>query len=437
MPHFSILLLMLLSTINIAAQESETPKFIKATKVEQIKDGAEVILVAENVSYSAGIIHTETFLNADPINIKEDGIYIEEETNTFELMYATGKRTLKFKNTSSYLYFNDNNKFSKSDNKSESRKWVLTEKNGGVIIGANKSEIIASSKKDKYRFQITIITDNHDYAYIYVRESDIEPNSNPNPDPDPNPNPNPDPDPDPTNSFSIGDNVENNIDIINQYNGQTADITLYRSFMNDGGWYTLCLPFDLTEEDLYQTLHASEVRTLSSIYEQATSTVLYFHPVNSLKAGTPCIIRVKENFSSPVFKDKTISATRPETIAVSSNSSQTYQFTGTFSPQSFAEFENIDNIRFLSGNEVNSLKKPASTGVLPPFRGYFVLPDDMWDVVIGSEEGGSGLTTMSSQDEEWTMVDLLGRQSNATARINNGRTGVWIVRGRKVTARCR
>lgn len=42
-----------------------------------------------------------------------------------------------------------------------------------------------------------------------------------------------------------------NVDALNGYEGKTVEkITINRSFAADGGWYTLCLPFALTADDI-------------------------------------------------------------------------------------------------------------------------------------------------------------------------------------------
>lgn len=54
-------------------------------------------------------------------------------------------------------------------------------------------------------------------------------------------------------SIILDGNSQNadNSDIIKSYLNKTVDqVTLQRSFVDDGGWYTLCLPFALTSEDI-------------------------------------------------------------------------------------------------------------------------------------------------------------------------------------------
>ncbi|MBO4563975.1 MAG: hypothetical protein J5720_00910 [Bacteroidaceae bacterium] len=76
-----------------------------------------------------------------------------------------------------------------------------------------------------------------------------------------------------------------------QYDGQTRNVTLYRSVYN--GWNTLCVPFNMTTEELNSAFGAScKLETLAAMTRNGDVIDLYFTDVKSegVKANTPYLL---------------------------------------------------------------------------------------------------------------------------------------------------
>lgn len=78
---------------------------------------------------------------------------------------------------------------------------------------------------------------------------------------------------------------------VSQYDGQTRNVTLYRSVYN--GWNTLCVPFNMTTEELNTAFGAGcKLETLSAITRNGDVIDLYFTDVKSegVKSNTPYLL---------------------------------------------------------------------------------------------------------------------------------------------------
>ena len=76
-----------------------------------------------------------------------------------------------------------------------------------------------------------------------------------------------------------------------QYDGQIRNVTLYRSVYN--GWNTLCVPFDMTAEELDEAFGSGcKLETLSEVTRNGNQIDLYFADVKSdgVRANTPYLL---------------------------------------------------------------------------------------------------------------------------------------------------
>ena len=123
-----------------------------------------------------------------------------------------------------------------------------------------------------------------------------------------------------------------NVEALNGYEGKIVDkITINRSFAADGGWYTLCLPFALTADDIKTTFKDALFNEFESVSVNAQGVAqLKFKKVTETKAGVPYMVLPREVVNTPVFTDKTIKETTPKTITRTCKASDgeqlSYQF---------------------------------------------------------------------------------------------------------------
>ncbi len=101
--------------------------------------------------------------------------------------------------------------------------------------------------------------------------------------------------------------------MINVYNGQSGiNVTLSgRTLYKDGTWNTLCLPFNLSAEQVAQQLAPTKLMTLSSSTFSGGVLTLNFEDATSIEAGKPYIIKWAsgQNITDPTFTGVTINNT--------------------------------------------------------------------------------------------------------------------------------
>ena len=105
----------------------------------------------------------------------------------------------------------------------------------------------------------------------------------------------------------LDETVDNNAAILERADNEVM-ATLNRSFLADGYWYTLCLPFALTEEQLKNTYGAGyRLSRLDDSEMHGTMIYLDFHDVNNLDAGVPYLFMPGQDTDAPqVFTNVTV-----------------------------------------------------------------------------------------------------------------------------------
>lgn len=149
-------------------------------------------------------------------------------------------------------------------------------------------------------------------------------------------------------------------------NGFTCNVTLNRDFQNDGYWYTLCLPFDLTAEQVAASLGKNctlMVLDHSSLVGEEKLDI-QFATATSVRAGVPYLYMPGEDKSSLSFENVIIDATEPTTCPV--GASQLATMTGTYGRPKLST-----NDYLMTSS--NTLAPADGTNWLRAFRAYFNL----------------------------------------------------------------
>ena len=213
--------------------------------------------------------------------------------------------------------------------------------------------------------------------------------------------------------LSLSDNKNNNT-AVNNNDGVTTDVTLAnRTLYKDGGWNTICLPFNVTLSG--SVLDGADVRRLSSTeFSNGTLTLNFTdeNKVTELEAGKPYIIRWAsgENLVSPVFTSVTISN-------ATNNTSTTYvDFIGTTSP---FDFTANDNTKLFVGSE-NKLYYPNADMTLGACRAYFQLNNGL----TAADVSGARMSFEEGNDEVTSL--------NLTPALSQGEGAWYTLGGRKV-----
>lgn len=199
-------------------------------------------------------------------------------------------------------------------------------------------------------------------------------------------------------------------------------IKIDRSFDADGGWYTICLPFSLTADDIKNQFKRAVFQGFDGVEQQDKTINLKFKKVTTTEAGKPYLIKPTENITAAdlTFNNKQIEQTTPVDVSykLGSDANKTFTFKGVFSPFTANSEELADkNIKFLSGVKGLDLVSPNDTGTMKCYRAYFVFP---------GKKGIVETEAKITNHDEATAVQPVKRQEAETEHV------VFSISGQKV-----
>lgn len=228
-------------------------------------------------------------------------------------------------------------------------------------------------------------------------------------------------------------------------------LTVGRTFVADGGFYTICLPVEVCEREVDDVFGGAEFYEFKSVESNGDGNSVLFHfaRVQSLEAGKPYIMKPVADVVAPQLHDKLLLATVPLQTQCSLNGWK-YAFVGTFDPVALSA---NGRTRFL-GSSGLVLSTPNRDGSLQGLRGYFLLPDALPSVGFDVPQSGAkysialdgdcnvdGETACISVPAGSVADNMLGnavynvcgqRMSVAADRLPKG---LYIVGGRKIIVR--
>lgn len=216
-----------------------------------------------------------------------------------------------------------------------------------------------------------------------------------------------------------------NVDAVKDYEGKTVDkITINRSFTADGGWYTLCLPFALTADDIKTTFKDALFNEFESVSVNDQGVAqLKFKKVTETKAGVPYMVLPREIVNTPVFNNKTIEKTTPQIITrtckASDGETLSYKFVGVYDP---TEVSGENNVRFVGGNQGTELLIPDGKGTMKGLRAYFVFPNNT--------NGNITLAKLNVEDDSTTGINTVLRPEANITDANS--SAIYTLSGQKV-----
>ncbi len=122
-----------------------------------------------------------------------------------------------------------------------------------------------------------------------------------------------DPSPRTDRKILLHDNRINNANyatLLEKNNGNTVDVDLNRSFVADGAWYTLCLPFSMTADQVNAAFGACKLAKLNDSELRGSSLIhLNFDYVNTIEAGVPYLFMPMANVNPVIIEDVKIDNT--------------------------------------------------------------------------------------------------------------------------------
>lgn len=216
-----------------------------------------------------------------------------------------------------------------------------------------------------------------------------------------------------------------------------ADVRVYRTF-TDGEWSTICLPFDMTEEQVKAAFgdgvelgDFADWEALENDKGDVSFINLSFDPVTAIEANHPYIIKTTAATYPFVVEGVTIAADEEPSVEVKHSSRIRSYMVGTYVANTTVPNNNL----FLSGN-----KFWYSTGKtkMKAFRAYFELYDVLTSVETvgakifinydGNPTSIEGVRTVEDGNNDIYSVSgqYMGKDAKRLQR------GVYIVNGKKV-----
>lgn len=234
-------------------------------------------------------------------------------------------------------------------------------------------------------------------------------------------------------SLTLTDDGTDLTPVITQAKGATVKrVTLKRRFVADGGWHTLCLPFNLTAQDIKEVMGGAEVAEFYAVTKEADGTLtLGFRPVTHTLAGHPYLVRMTREVEQCVFENKQIASAQPVPVKLKMADDNEFVFQGIYAP---TRLQGTD-YRFLRSDGTR-FAVPNGEGKVNATRAYFVfgLPTESAKCVflpatsgINALEAVGGISSGNAARSN-IAYDLMGRRLPNT----KPHKGIVVMNGKKI-----
>lgn len=409
-----LVFLIVLSTA-VRSQDDNTV-FTLVRDASELKEGDVLVIVDQDakVALSNEISTASSILS---VGITIDGNNVIINNNDVQIFRMEGSSSgWIFSTGTSYLGGSDKNELSFYDKIDEYTKATINIQNGIAAISFNSKYKLGYNSNDRI-FRLYSATIGK--IALYKKTSSV-----------------------PGSLILNGDTQDaDNSDVITSYLNMTVDrVTLLRTFVGDGGWYTLCLPFALTAEDISTKFLDADFQEFTGVTMNADNTFnLDFRSVSQTQPGVPYLVRPVEGteINDPVFMDKLISEAQPLSVvhALQTEPFSEYSFTGIYNSTDLFQVDPSagKTIRFVNADGTQ-LVRPINDGTkLKATRAYILLPAADTKAMIRHHEGetdGIYHLTVDSPSRHTGVYDLGGRYLGPSAE--GLACGVYIVDGRKI-----
>lgn len=413
----TLFLVFLIALSTAVRSQDDNTVFTLVRDASELKEGDVLVIVDQDakVALSNEISTASSILS---VGITIDGNNVIINNNDVQIFRMEGSSSgWIFSTGTSYLGGSDKNELSFYDKINEYTKATINIQNGIAAISFNsKYKLGYNSSGSIFKLYSATIGK----IALYKKTSSV------------------------SGSLILNGDTQDadNSDAITSYLNTTVDqVTLQRTFVGDGGWYTLCLPFALTADDIATQFQGADFQEFTGVTMNADNTFnLEFRSVSQTRAGVPYLVRpIKDTeIINPVFTDKLISEAKPVTVVVHALQTEPfseYSFTGIYNSTDLFTVDSSANqtIRFVNADGTQ-LVRPINDGTkLKATRAYVKLPSADTKAMIRHYEGetdGIQHTTSDSQSPHAGVYDLGGRYVGTSAE--GLERGVYIVDGRKI-----
>lgn len=213
---------------------------------------------------------------------------------------------------------------------------------------------------------------------------------------------------------------------IKEYDQTAVHFKLKRSFVADDTWYTICLPFNVAQEQLVDVFGGEKVE-LRTFDHMEDGTVMYFKHVDDLAAGVPYLIKPNKTLDSLLFKNVKIDMAAHPDLQVGADG---YFMKGTYQ----ATVLNPDGTNLFLGDNNTFFRPSENDHRMKGTRVYFIIPRKAVGKVLSydTETIVDGIVDVevNSQSNSQKVYNINGVYVGDNLR--NLTPGVYIVDGKKV-----
>lgn len=388
-------------------------QFCLVTNASQLHVGDEVVIVSRNhcaaiSKYEASpyikSCHVDVLQNGAAVGVNNDSVavFVMEKSGSSWSFKNEEKGWLWASSRVSYELSFSSDKPKAKSNMAE----IMVNADGNAIIEFGVKNYKYLKYNPKGKFGCYMYDDSQEHVQIYRRVRRMA-------------------------SLTLSEDADNTPALKEASGCLVESVRLERTFVADGGFYSLCLPFSLNSDDLSQSLPGVAVMRLARALSKESDKVEFsFSRVREIIAGEPYIIKVEGgDIIDPVFLNREIEAAEPKVVTVSVNDNS-YDFKGTFSPKNLP----ANGITRFISSDGTRLVTPNGEGSLKAMRAYFVLPD----VKFSTGLAGSAAQKVYSVSVETFIdaptvtvkptdaYDLSGRKTSSRSK------GIIIVDGKKI-----
>lgn len=219
------------------------------------------------------------------------------------------------------------------------------------------------------------------------------------------------------------DDKADNAEYIKLNIGQKDNIVQLNRTISKDYWNTFCVPFNITNTKLRETLGNVQVKEFTG---KVDNTKMIFKDATEIKAGIPYIIKPTETKVNPIFKYIEFTTETPKIIPTPNRE---YSFVGTYSPTEIK----TDGTELFLGNGDVLFKPKATANKLNGMRAYFRIPSktnnaEQKYAIIDDETAGM-TATITKQIETNYIYTLDGRKLSPTSKLKHG---VYIKNNKKI-----
>lgn len=219
-----------------------------------------------------------------------------------------------------------------------------------------------------------------------------------------------------------------------------VNVTIKRTFYKDGDWNTLCLPFDVSEEEV-KTAFGDDAKLRQVDEANSKGNTVAFTEANAIKAGVPYLIKfdkVAENADQPQEFNHTFEGvTLTKKVEYSALADMDIIFAGSYSaftPEDFLKEYNTCNV-VASMAAANTLKKVYAGTTIKGLRAVFglassVQPQAVKVIIDGTATGIGDLHVDGTTVANGRVYNLNGQCVGTS--LEGLKAGVYIQNGKKV-----